>query len=104
MAGMSQEGAVPRDVAAAAEQVFHALVFGSLQDMAVGATEVHAFRETISCTSDVISGALGMGLVKPTNTSNPCAMPGVGGGCFCEQTFVDTPSHRLCEPAGGSRR
>ena len=37
MAGMSQEGAVPRHVAAAAEQVFHALVFGSLQDMAVGA-------------------------------------------------------------------
>jgi hypothetical protein len=40
MAGMSQEGAVPQDTAAAAERVFHALVFGSLQDMATGATEV----------------------------------------------------------------
>ena len=44
MAGMSQEGAIPQDTAAASEQVFHALVLGSLQDMATGAAEVGSLR------------------------------------------------------------
>lgn len=40
MGGISQEGAVSPETAAAAEQVFRALVDGSLQDMATGAAEV----------------------------------------------------------------
>ena len=44
MAGMSQEGAVPQDTAAAVEHVFHALVLGSLQDMATGAAEVSVLQ------------------------------------------------------------
>lgn len=40
MGGVSQEGTVPPATAAAAEQVFRALVDGCLHDMAAGATEV----------------------------------------------------------------